>query len=136
VVTSEMEMSRGEQVQYRNWAQPEAMIDLLRAFDEGRGLTPASRALLLQWMTETTTGLKRLKGSLPETAEVAHKTGTSGTDHGLTRATNDVGIITLPNGRHLAVAVFVSDSPANLEAREGAIAKIALAAWDWAVSQK
>lgn len=136
VVTTEMEMSRGEQVQYRNWAQPESMVALLRAFHEGRGLTPASRTLLLDWMTVTATGPKRLKGLLPETAVVAHKTGTSGTDHGLTRATNDVGLITLPNGRHLAIAVFVSDSPANQDAREGVIAKIARAAWDWATAQK
>ena len=38
----------------------------------------------------------------PAGAVVAHKTGTSGTYGGLTRATNDVGLITLPNGRHLA----------------------------------
>ena len=51
---------------------------------------------------------------------------------GLTRATNDVGIVTLPGGRHLLIAVFVSDSPASSEVREGVIAKIARAAWDWA----
>jgi beta-lactamase class A len=61
---------------------------------------------------------------------VAHKTGTSGTSAGLTRATNDIGLVTLPNGRHMAIAVFVSDSPADTDTREAVIARIARAAWD------
>ena len=136
VVTTETEMTRGQQVQYRNWAQPEQAVALLRAFHEGRGLSPASRALLREWMTVTLTGPKRLKGLLPEGTDVAHKTGTSGTVRGLTAATNDIGIVTLPDGRHLAIAVFVSDSRASVEVREGVIAKIACAAWDWAVTGK
>jgi beta-lactamase class A len=136
VVTSEMEMSRGQQVQYRNWAQPEEMVALLRAFHLGRGLSPASAALLREWMTDTLTGLNRLKGLLPEGATVAHKTGTSGTVRGLTAATNDVGIVTLPDGRHLAIAVFVSDSRAAIDVREGTIARIARAAWDWAIAPR
>lgn len=60
----------------------------------------------------------------------AHKTGTDATRDGKTAATNDVGIITLPDGRHLAVAVFVKDSTAGLAPREAAIARIARIAWD------
>jgi beta-lactamase class A len=67
---------------------------------------------------------------LPAGTVVAHKTGTSGTQKGITAATNDIGIITLPNGRHLAIAVFVSDSPADESTREGVIAKVALAVWE------
>ena len=136
IVTSEMEMSRSDRVQYRNWAQPDEMIALLRAFHEGRGLSGASRELLREWMTNTLTGLKRIRGLLPEDGLVAHKTGTSNTIHGLTAATNDVGIVTLPDGRHLAIAVFVSDSRAGVEAREGLIAQISRAAWDWALGAK
>src|SRR5205085_136830 len=45
VATSEMEMTQGEQVQYRNWATPNEMAKLLRMLYEGRGLTSQSRAL-------------------------------------------------------------------------------------------
>jgi beta-lactamase class A len=48
----------------------------------------------------------------------------------VTVATNDVGLVTLPNGRHLAISVFVSDSGANNAVREKVIAKVAKAAWD------
>ena len=130
VATSEKEMARNEEVQYRNWATPDSMVILLSMLQKGRGLAAPSREMLLAWMTETTTGPQRIKGLLPAGTRVAHKTGTSATVQGLTRATNDAGIITLPDGRHLAVAVFVTDSTADLSTREGAIARIARAAWD------
>ena len=107
-----------------------AVVVLLRAFHEGKGLLKSSQALLLQLMTDTTTGSKRIKGLLPDGTVVAHKTGTSSTVNGVTAATNDVGLVTLPNGRHLAIAVFVSDSGANDAVREEVIAKVAKAAWD------
>jgi beta-lactamase class A len=106
------------------------MLTLLRALREGRGLSRASRTLLLDLMLKSTPGPRRIKGLLPAGTPVAHKTGTSGTVEGLTRATNDVGLVTLPDGRHMAVAVFVSDTKAEADVREGVIAKIARAAWD------
>jgi beta-lactamase class A len=129
IATSEMEMARDDQAQYRNWATPRGIVALLRAFYEGRGLSAASRDYLMQLMTQTTTGPNRLKGSLPPRTAVAHKTGTSGTVNGMTAATNDVGLITLPDGRMMAIAVFVSDSSADTTVREGVIAKIAQAAF-------
>jgi beta-lactamase class A len=131
VVDTEKEIGRDVSVQYRNWATPKTAVALLQKLHDGKGLSAASRALLLQLMTETPTGMRRLKGLLPAGAVVAHKTGTSGTTNGLTHATNDIGIITLPNGRHLAVAVFVSDARANEVARERVIAQIARAAWEY-----
>lgn len=130
VLNTEKELGQDQQVQYRNWASPEAAVALLRALHEGGGLSESSRVLLLKYLTESTPGAKRLKGLLPAGTAVAHKTGTSGSRDGVTAATNDIGIITLPNGKHLAIAVFVSDSPADEATREGVIAKIAKAVWD------
>ncbi|BAZ68444.1 putative beta-lactamase [Fischerella sp. NIES-4106] len=130
VVSTEKEIGQDKSVQYRNWATPEAMVVLLRALDEGRGLSKSSQALLLRLMTETSTGLRRIKGMLPDGTVVAHKTGTSGTVNRVTAATNDVGLVTLPNSQHLAIAIFVSDSTADDAAREEVIAKVARTAWD------
>jgi beta-lactamase class A len=131
VANSEKEIGRDWETQYRNWASPEGAVALLRALYERRGLSEQSQALLLKLMTETPTGPKRLKGLLPKGVIVAHKTGTSGVDSkGISAATNDIGIVTLPNGRHLLIAVFVSDSPADEATREGVIAKVAKAVWD------
>ena len=40
-------------------------------------------------------------------------------------ATNDVGLITLPDGRRLALAVFVTNAHADQDTCEGVIASIA-----------
>jgi beta-lactamase class A len=130
VLDTEQSFTQDHSLQYRNFATPGSAVALLRALYEHRGLSESSQALVLKLMTESTPGPKRLKGLLPAGTNVAHKTGTSGTENGLTAATNDIGIITLPNGKHLAIAVFVSDSPADEATREGTIAKIAKAVWD------
>ena len=131
VADSEKAIGKDWETQYRNWASPEGAIQLLRALYERRGISEQSQQLLFKFMTETPTGPKRLKGLLPNTAVVAHKTGTSGTNSGgISAATNDIGLITLPNGRHVAIAVFVSDSKADLATRERVIAQIAKAVWD------
>lgn len=130
VATSEKEMSTGDDVQYRNWSTPESMVVLLQVLNQGRGISAPHRELLLDFMIRTPTFPGRLKGLLPAGTVVAHKTGSSGTKNGLTRATNDVGLITLPDGRHIAIAVFVSDTKTNATIREAVIAKIARASWD------
>lgn len=130
VLDTEKAFAQDHSLQFRNWATPEATVALLRALHERRGLSESSQTLLLKLMAESNTGPKRLKGLLPAGTIVAHKTGTSGTENGVTAATNDIGIITLPNGRHVAIAVFVTDSPADEATREGVIAKVALAVWD------
>lgn len=131
VLNTEKELGQKNSVQYDNWAKPAAYVALLRKLHEGQGLSGASQKLLLQLMTETPTGLKRIKGLLPANTLVVHKTGSSGTVDGITAATNDVGIVSLPNGKHLALAVFVSDAKADMQTRESVIAQIARAGWDY-----
>lgn len=143
VVNSEKEIGRDWETQYENWSTPAASVELLRWLDAnvrtGSGSDrvlpvesePATGfPLLVKFMAGSTPGAKRLKGLLPEGTIVAHKTGTSGTQNGITAATNDIGIIYLPNGKHAAIAVFVSDSTADEKTREGIIARVAKAAWD------
>ena len=132
IVASEGDMAKTWEVQYTNWCKPAEVVHLLDLFYEGKVLSKSSNDFLYKIMTETTTGPKRIKGLLPANVIVAHKTGSSGTnDEGLTPATNDVGIITLPNGKHLAIAVFVCNSTADEKTRELVIAQIAKAAWDF-----
>lgn len=130
VLNTEKELGQDWQVQYRNFSTPDAAVALLRALHEKRGLSESSQAVLLKFMIESTPGAKRLKGLLPVSTIVAHKTGTSGAQKGITAATNDIGIITLPNGKHLAIAVFVSDSPADEATRESVIARSAKLVFD------
>jgi beta-lactamase class A len=130
---TENAIGRSDEAGYRNWATPEASMALLKALYEARGISLASRTLLLEMLSTSSTSTKRIQGLLPAGTIVAHKTGTSGTYHGQTRGTNDIGLVTLPDGRHLAIAVYLADSRADEPTREATIAKIAKAAWDrWA----
>lgn len=111
--------------QYADSAQPDAMVELLGRLQQGKLLNAAHTSLLLGWMKQTETGRDRIRGKLPPGTEVADKTGSSGTHEGLTPATNDVGIVMLPSGQHLAMAIFLSDAKANPAARNAAIADVA-----------
>ncbi|MFA5863402.1 MAG: class A beta-lactamase [Phycisphaerae bacterium] len=131
VATTEREMTANNALQYRNWATPRGALKMLAVFHAGAGLSPQSHAVLNEALAGVVTGPRRIKGLLPPGTTVVHKTGTSGTMAGRTAATNDIGIITLPNGKHLAIAVFINDSAADIESRESTIARIARAAYDF-----
>ncbi len=132
---SEKTMGRDVNAQYRNYAEPAALVELLRRIADRSPLSPEHTELLLRWMTVTQTGEHRLKALLPSGTIVAHKTGTSGTDSGITHATNDIGLIQLPDGRRLAVAVLLCDSPRSEQVREQVIARIAYDIWRAACSK-
>ena len=134
VAATEQAMGAHDWVQYQNSATAGGYAALLKQLLNGPWLAPTNRALMLRWMTVTTTGPRRLKGLLPPGTVVAHKTGSARTVNGITPATNDAGIISLPDGRHLIVVVFVADSRAAEADREMVIARITRALWDQQVT--
>jgi beta-lactamase class A len=124
-------LHQDQTAQYRNWFTARAAVQLLRRIVDRPPISPAHTALLLEWMERSVK--PRLKAELPANTVVAHKAGTSDVDAGIAHATNDIGLITLPDGRRLAIAVFVTDSRAGEAAREKVISLIARAAYDAAV---
>ena len=97
--------------QYENYTTMKSATKLLKDFYKGKILSKKSTEFLLAVMYRTSTGLNKIVEQLPKYAKVAHKTGSSGkNDAGLTGAENDIAIITLPNGKTYAIAIFVSDS--------------------------
>jgi len=113
----------------RNWFEPVGAVQLLRRISDNSPLTSEHTDLLLGWMTPVVR-TKRLEGDLPAGIRVAHKSGTSDVDGGVAHATNDIGLIPLPDGRRIAIAVFVTDSTADESTREQVIARIARTAYD------
>lgn len=103
---------------------PQAMLALLVAIADGQAMSEASTAFLLGAMSRTVTRPQRLGGALPANTPIAHKTGSIG------GVANDVGYITLPDGRRFALAVFTRSSETSLEARESAIADVTRALYD------
>jgi beta-lactamase class A len=110
----------------RDTATPKAMVLLLSKIVDAHVLSPAGTEVLLGSMERCVTGLKRLRGMLPPGTEVRDKTGTIG------GTVNDVGIITLPDGRgRIAIAVFIKKSAKPFEEREQVIAQIARSVYDY-----
>jgi beta-lactamase class A len=97
-------------------------LDFLGRLAMGDLLSPSSTRLLLRLMTDSATGVERLRAGLPAGASLAHKTGTSATVLGLTPATNDIGVVTLPGGRRFVIAAYLAGSTATEAVREGLIA--------------
>lgn len=134
---TEEEMHANPKTQFSNWCEPDAMVKLLDILHGGNILSEPSRKFLLDIMAETSTGPNRIKGLLPPGTTVAHKTGSSGRNRkGITYALNDVGIVTLPNGKHVAIVAYVSDSRDDNDTLENIIARISKVVWDYFSSKR
>ena len=127
---SEAVLHHDLKAQYRNWFEPAGAVQLLRRISSNSPLTVEHTGLLLGWMTPADRTNQRLDGDLPAGTLVAHKSGSSDAIGGVAAATNDIGLIQLPDGRRIAIAVFVTDSSADEVTREREIARIARAAYD------
>jgi len=113
----------------RDTGTPDATVLLLARLFRGELLSTASTTRLIAILQGTTTFPTRIKGMLPPGTVVAHKTGSIGVT-GFAIATNDSGVIFLPNGGLLAVSVYVKGSTRSDAERDQVIACIARAAFD------
>lgn len=137
IKATEEQMHTTEQTQFTNWITAACALDVLERVYTSSILSPQSKKELWRMMEETTSGAKRMKGLLPDGTVVAHKTGSSGTnDQGLTTACNDIGVVTLPNGNHIALTVFVQNSTESEETNERIIAEVTRVVYDYFVSKK
>lgn len=110
----------------RDTCTPNAMAELLTTIFTGHALSRASTRTMIETMERCHTGDNRLRGRLPPGTTVADKTGTIG------GSVNDVGVITLPDGKgQVVIAVFIKKSDLPFAAREKVIADIARAFYDF-----
>lgn len=110
----------------RDHGSPRAMLTLLTRLWKGELLNREHTAYLFDIMYRCETGKARIKGMLPPGTRVAHKTGT------FPGTTNDIGIIDLPDGTHVAIAVYIKES-AKVEGAdlEATIAQVARGVYDY-----
>lgn len=94
---------------YKNYTTTESLSQLLSDFYKGKVVSKKSTGYMYKLMQETTTGTNKLMEQLPK-GVLAHRTGSSGKVGDLTIAENNTGIVTLPNRKHYAITVFISDS--------------------------
>lgn len=104
-----------------------ALAELIDRLWRGELLSASATGLLLERLRSSAI-TTRIVAGVPPGTPVWHKTGTYGP-----AAIHDAGIIELPDGTHLALAVLVRQPRRDTEAAERAIVAITKAAWDfWA----
>ncbi|SFS06650.1 beta-lactamase class A [Granulicella pectinivorans] len=133
---TEYSLHTDAQFQFRNWFTPRAAVSFLRLLADNSPLTPEHTQLLFSFMQGPGNGTGRIKAGLPADTVVRHKSGTSDTVIGVTYAMNDIALITLPDGRTLALAVFLTNSTDSQKDREATIAAIAKAVYEAAIAPK
>jgi beta-lactamase class A len=104
----------------RDTTTPGAMLDDLRRLTLGDALSDTSRTLLTSWMVRCTTAAARIPAGLPGGWTSGNKTGT-----GENGATNDIAILWPPGRKPMLLAVYFTESKADLPAREAVIADVA-----------
>jgi beta-lactamase class A len=110
----------------RDHATPQAMLALLARLWASEGIEPAARNTVLAMMARTSTGATRIRARLPAGIGVAHKTGSG------TGTANDLGFLTLPEGRGtVALVAYVKGSPLPVEARDAVLADAARLVLDY-----
>ncbi len=125
----------------RDTTTPEEMAKLLVMLYKNQALSESSTQVLMEIMEQCRTGRSRIKGLLPPTVKVAHKTGTWAIyeqnylrypgSKKLFRFASDVGIITLPHHKgHIAIAVYVKSKAVSDYARSRTIAVASRAIYD------
>jgi beta-lactamase class A len=123
LVRDDGEHNPAHQIDPRDAATPRAMVQLLAGLYRGEFLSNQSRQVILGAMSRTVTGKRRIPAHIPLEARVSHKTGS------LNNTSSDVGIIEAPDGRAIAIAIYVTGQGTKA-AREERIAAIARALYD------
>ena len=105
-------------------ATPDGTVEGLAALAKGRLLSQASTDRLIGIMDKVRTGKRRLKGGLERGWTLAHKTGTGPDLRGASVGINDVGLLTAPDGRVYAVAVYIAHTRAPTAQRLAFMQKV------------
>ena len=130
IAADEALMHRSPENVYLNHARPSSAALLIDRFLQGNLLSPAHQQFLKNTMIATSTGTDKLRGMLPSSAVVGHKTGSSDRIHGMKIADNDIGFVLLPDGTHYSITVFVMNSRKSDTANAALIARISKLVYD------
>lgn len=98
-------------------ASPDAIAIALDKLARGELLSPASTKLMLETMSRTRSGPRRLKGGVPPGWQFGHKTGTGQDLPPISTGYNDIGILTAPDGTRYALVVMLGDTTASVPDR-------------------
>jgi beta-lactamase class A len=114
----ETEMNNVPPGEERDTTTPRAFAQTMaRLLTTDRILSPASRALLIQWMVDTTTGGKRIRAGLPASWGSGDKTGSANSPN-YNNKTNDVAIFWPPARMPVIVTAYYESDGKYLQTRD------------------
>ena len=116
---NEPELNRSPPGNPEDTTTPAAMAGNLRRLVVGEALSPASRALLTDWMVNCKTGANRLRGGLPASWTIGDKTGNNGKD-----ASGDIAVVWPKPDVPILVAAYTQGGTPNAAQIEAAFARI------------
>lgn len=95
------------------------------------GKTSEAMSIVRECLNNCRTGQDRIVSPLLNEigVTVGHKTGSGFRDNGILAAQNDVAFISLPEGRHYSLAIFVKDYPGSESEASSIIARISAAVY-------
>ena len=114
---TEKEMKKNPHRAIENSATPKEMARLLEWFYHHRN---DNKNLSFIWdtMADCNNGQQRMAAVLPKDGKLIHKTGSGFPSSDGRQDRNDVGIVLLPDGSHLSVAIFLQNSKEEKEVAE------------------
>ena len=133
LAVTEAEMFEDHSLCYENRSSPLGAALLIDRLCSDIAICTRDRDFIIRAMRECRTGTDRIVAPLAgiEGVAVAHKTGSGFRDPatGILSAHNDVGFITLPDGRHYSLAVLVKDFKGSEAEAAKAIAEVSAAVY-------
>jgi beta-lactamase class A len=108
----------------RDTTSPIAMVGTAEKLWLGDVLTPAHREQLTRWAIECETGLKRLRGGLPQGWRAGDKTGTG---EAITGTYNDVAVFWPASRKPVLVASYLTRAKVKGDAADAVHAQVARA---------
>ena len=110
---TEEQMHKNPAKAIENSSTPAEMVRLFESFchhkDDNQYLT-----FIWNVMADCSTGLKRISAAIPADARIVHKTGTGFPSPEGVQDMNDAGIILMPDGSHVIIAVFTTHSSSEV----------------------
>lgn len=137
IQNTEDEMHQDWNLQYTNYCYPYTQIELLKGLLQAKFISDSSSKYLLNLMTNSDNSANRIKKNLPKGTPFAHKTGTAVSGNKELKGTvNDIGIITLPDGSHLLIAILINQLEDSMEKAEALEAQLGKMIYDYYCSRK
>lgn len=139
IAVSEDDMQQDHSLSYANHSSPLSTAVLLEHLFNDSILSTGSQLFICDALRTCMTGVDRISAPLAdkEGVVVAHKTGSGyRNERGELMAHNDAAYITLPDGRHYSIVVFVKNFSGDEAKASALISRISALTYDFVVSRQ